>query len=222
MAKTHAPFCTLGARLVLLAAALLLSGCLPTSPEKGDTYQRLVPDGQGPASSSEAFPIRGKGKSVAIVTTESTERQLQFMKAYLEKVKTDPRFRTHYRPDVEEVSNSRYLFNSAIGLLKDRFSRVAAAANLRQAQGYDYVAVVDFKATLPQPFAAQFVYEFNIDILDSKLQKVGVLRGMGQEPFSSGCYGWGDAVIDCGINTNITAMRKTIANLTSDVSRKIR
>jgi hypothetical protein len=186
---------------------LTLSACLPTPPGAGNAYEGLTRAGQAPTAAVSQFPIAGRGRSIGVVASSGTEKSLAYLEEAVNKQRTSPLLNSHYRPGNEALKKPSYLFDTAMSLLRQRFGRVVQINDLNQAKGLDYVAVLDLEAALPTPISHVFAYDLKLDLLNGQLQKIGTIRGTDSQPMTSDCYGWGDAVIDCGINKNVTAIR---------------
>jgi hypothetical protein len=198
------------AKATLAAAlSLLVCACLPTPPGAGNAYEGLTRAGQAPTGAASQFPIAGRGRSIGVVASGGTEKSLAYLEEAVNKQRTSPLLNSHYRPGNEAFKKPSYLFDTAMSLLRQRFGRVVQISDLNQAKGLDYVAVLDLNAALPTPMSHVFAYELKLEVLNGQLQKIGTISGTDSQPMTSDCYGWGDSVIDCGVNKNVTAIRNT-------------
>lgn len=208
----------------MIVAGLVLAGCLPTSPGRVEAYQGLTASGQAPGGAAGGFPIAGRGRSIGVLATASTEKQMEYLAEAVKQVRTSPLLRSHYRADLEAFAKPSYLYDTATSQLRQRFGRVVQINDLSEAAArrLDYVALLDLKASLPTPMNFNYSYELSLDILDAQQRRIGTIRGAGSEPMGQGCFGWGDAVIDCGVNANISAIRKTADDLRASFAASVR
>ena len=216
--------CIRRARLMLtLGGVVALAGCLPTSPERIDPYQGLLP-AQQTSSGGGGLPVQGRGKSLGLLTSNSTEKQLAYIEDALKMVKTNALYNSHYRPDLEAALKPTYLFDSAVAAIRQRFGKVVVIKDLAEARSknLDYAGIIDLAVKLPNMGGHNYAYDLNLRLLNRNQQEMGVIRGAGDAAFTSDCYGWGDAVIDCSLNTNVKAVRATLEQFRSELAAGVK
>jgi hypothetical protein len=195
------------ARWLQLAALLTLGACQSTAPPPADPYLGLLPAGKQVIQAAQTFPISGaKGRSVGVVLTNSTDKQLEFVEKYLQELKTNPML--VYSPEMEELGQPQLLMTSIYNKLRERFGRVETLQDLRGARSVDYIALVDIALEAPHGFAHYFQYQIRVDILTSNIERIGSLTGFGHESFY--CVG-----ALCGAPAMLKAMKTAIAQFDS-------
>jgi hypothetical protein len=194
-------------RRLLLAILLTLAACQSTAPPPADPYLGLLPAGKQVSQAAQTFPISGtKGKSVGVVLTNSTDKQLEFLEKYVHELKTDPLLL--YSPETDELVQPQFLMTSIVNKLKERFGRVEPLQDLRGARAVDYVALVDIALEFPHGFAHYFQYQIRVDILTRDVERIGSLSGSGYESYY--CVG-----AMCAVPANFKAMKTAIAQFDS-------
>lgn len=188
--------------LVTALAAALLAACQSVAPPPADPYAGLLPPGKQVTQAASGFPLPGvKNRSVGIVLTNSTEKQLAFIAKYLQELKTNPML--VYTPEMDELSQPQFLMTSIVNKLKERFGRVETLEDFRSAGRVDYIALVDIAVEFPHDFVHAFGYQVRVDILTNRLERVGSLTGQGRESYY--CVG-----ALCAVPYLFKAMRTTI------------
>jgi hypothetical protein len=187
----------------LAAASLLLGACLQTSPPAVDPYFGLLPAGQTVATAPQGFPVAAKGKSVGVVLSVSTEKQIEFLDNLVKQIKANPMY--VYRADYDEAVQPQFILTSVLNKLKERFGRAEIVQDFREAETrkLDYVALIDLYTEMPREFRYYYLYDLKVDILNPALQRIGTLKGFGRESYY--CI-----PIDCALATQIRSMKSAV------------
>lgn len=185
----------------LAFVGLSLGACQIAPPPTFDPYAGLLPAGQTVAAAPSGFPIAAKGKSLGMVLSSSSEKQLEYIDKAIAEIKGNPLY--VYRADFEEVSQPQYLMTSMVTTLKSHFGRVETIPDFRAASAgkFDYVALIDLAVQLPRAFNYVHVYDLKVDILNAQLQRVGQIKGFGRE-------GYYCIPIDCALAAQYRALKQ--------------
>jgi hypothetical protein len=189
-------------RATLLALTVLVLGaCQIAPPAALDPYTGLLPAGQTVVAAPSGFPIAAKGKSLGIVLSVSTEKQLEYIDKAVAEIKGNPMY--VYRADFEEVSQPQYLMTSVVTTLKSHFGRVDTIPDFRAASAgkFDYVALIDLSVQLPRAFNYVHVYDLKVDMLNAQFQRIGQIKGFGRESYY--CI-----PIDCALAAQYRALKQ--------------
>ncbi|SEO43838.1 hypothetical protein SAMN02990966_01877 [Rhodospirillales bacterium URHD0017] len=204
------------ASIATLAAVLLsLGACLQTAPPPVDPYLGLLPAGQTVTAAPQGFPIAAKGKSVGIVLSVSTEKQMEFLDKLVKQIKANPMY--VYRADYEEASQPQFIITSIVNKLKQHFGRTEILQDFRgvAASKVDYVALIDLAVEMPREFRYYYQYDLKVDILNSALQRIGTLKGFGHESYY--CI-----PIDCALATQLKSMKRAVAEFDAAADAALR
>lgn len=162
--------------------AIALAACQSTAPPPADPYLGLLPAGRQVAQATETFPITGtKSKTVGLVLSNSTDKQLEFIDKYVKELKSNPML--VYPPGVEELAQPQYLLTSITNKLKEKFARVQPLQDFNGAGSVDYVALVDLAVQYPHDFTHAFTFQIRVDMLTNRLEKIGSFNGYGHESY---------------------------------------
>jgi hypothetical protein len=206
---------TLRAIGALLLALVSLTACLQTAPPPLDPYVGLMPGNRQPAQAAQTFPITGTGKSVAVVLTSSTDKQMEFVEKFVQQLKTNPLYT--YRSDFDEVLQPQFVLTSVVTKFKQRFARVENLQDFRgvAAAKVDYVALIDISFQFPREFNYFYQYNIRVDILTPSLERIGTLTGSDRQSYS--CI-----PIDCALATQLKAMKNAVAQFDAQFDASIR
>lgn len=163
--------------------AVLLAGCQPTAVARLDPYEGLLALGKHPSQAAQQLPIVGHGRTLAVVTSNSTERQFQYVKDSIKAVKESP-FLTS-TPDALQKVEPDYLVQRVLAKLRQHFGSVQSANDFGQAiaQRADYIALVDIAIALPAGFDHSFTYQIDVDLLDPQIERIGSFHGDGHQGY---------------------------------------
>jgi len=200
---------------LMALTAFVLAGCQPPAVIAEDPYKGLLPTGQTVTQAPTTFPIDAKGKSVAVVLSPSTEKQLEYLGKLVESIKNNPML--VYRSDYEEVTKPQLIITSVVNKLKERFGRVDTIEDFRAVGPgkFDNVAVIDLSVVMPKPFNNFYAYTLKVDVLNPQLQRIGRLEGYGRE-------GYYCIPIDCALAAQYRAMKQSVEQFNTAADANLR
>lgn len=204
-----------GTLAVLLGLVLSLGACLQTAPPPADPYLGLMPAGQQVKQAAQGFPIVGTGKSVAVVLSSSSDKQMAFVENYVKQLKNNPMYT--YRADFDEVLQPQFVLTSIVNKFKERFARVESVGDFRgvATRKVDYVALIDFAVQFPREFNYYYQYDIRVDLLTPTFERIGTLTGHGRLTYS--CI-----PIDCALATQLRAMKLAVGQFDAAFDANIR
>ena len=204
-----------GALGVLLGIMLSLSACLQTAPPPADPYLGLMPAGRSVTQAAQRFPIVGTGKSVAVVLSSSSDKQMAFVADFVKQLKNNPMYT--YRADFDEVLQPQFVLTSIVNKFKERFARVELVGDFRgvAAKKVDYVALIDFAVQFPREFNYYYQYDIRVDVLTPTFERIGTLTGHGRQTYS--CI-----PIDCALAAQLRAMKMAVGQFDAAFDAAIR
>lgn len=199
----------------LLLVLVSLTACLQTAPPPLDPYVGLMPGNRQPAQAAQTFPITGTGKSVAVVLTSSTDKQMEFVESFVKQLKNNPMYT--YRADFDEVLQPQFVLTSVVNKFKQRLARVESLQDFRgiAAAKVDYVALIDISFQFPREFNYFYQYNIRVDLLTPNLERIGSLTGSDRQSYS--CI-----PIDCALATQLKAMKNAVGQFDAAFDNAIR
>ena len=187
--------------LVLLA---LTSACtlLPPQPPRFNAYQGLTPGGAQPVQSPIQPPIQARGKSVALVVSDSSEKQYEYVEAVIAAMKGGGYM---YSGDIDRRGRPDYFNGQIIKKFQSKFARVELVDDFRKATAgrYDYIGVIDIAIQKPASTGTTFGYDIDVDILTPNLQRIVSLKGKGLD--NNRCPG-----SECAYATDMRALQQAM------------
>jgi hypothetical protein len=167
-------------KYLMLAVLALATACspLPPQPPRFNAYQGLTPGGAVPAQSSIRPPIQGSGKSIALVVSNSSEKQFEYVEQVIATLKSGGYI---YPADVEQRGRPGYFTGQIVKKFQSRFGRVQLVDDFRAATsgGFDYVGLIDIAIQKPLTTGTTYGYDIDVDILTPNLQRIVLLQGRG-------------------------------------------
>ena len=204
-------------RFTALISLLVLGACnvLPTQPARFDPYQGLMAAGTRPKEASERPPVQAKGKSVALIISDSTETQFKYIEDMISVLKNNPVYTFAWRDDMEAKVKPNYLVGQVVDLFRSRFARAELVDDFNGAiQGrYDYIAVIDLAIRKPTVTSNEYVYDAAIDLLTTRIERIVHLSGHGAQV---SCLSK-----DCHFPADMRAMEQALGQLRSEFDRNI-
>lgn len=169
--------------LLSILGAALLAGCQPMAVSRVDPYEGLLAPGKHPAQAAQQLPIAGRGRTVAVVISNSTEKQFQYVKDSVKAVRESP-FLVGTEDSFQKVQPD-YLVQRILAKLRQHFGSVQSANDFGQAisQRADYIALVDVAIALPAGFDHSFTYQIDVDLLTPQIERVGTFHGDGHQGY---------------------------------------
>jgi hypothetical protein len=202
-----------GAIGALWGIMLSLSACLQTAPPPADPYLGLMPAGRQVTQAAQGFPIVGTAKSVAVVLSSSSDKQMAFVADFVKQLKNNPLYT--YRADFDEVLQPQFVLTSIVSKFKERFARVESVGDFRGVKNVDYVALIDFAVQFPREFNYYYQYDIRVDILTPTFERIGTLTGHGRQTYS--CI-----PIDCALAAQLRAMKMAVGQFDAAFDAAIR
>jgi hypothetical protein len=201
--------------LLSMIAAALLTGCQPMAVSRLDPYEGLLAAGKHPAQASQQLPIAGRGRTVAVVISNSTEKQFQYVEASIKAVRESPLLVS--TEDALQKAKPDYLVQRVLAKLRAHFGTVQSAGDFGQAiaQHADYIALVDIAIAIPAGFDHSFTYQVDVDLLTPQIERVGTFHGDAHQGYFcmefacaekaqsiaiEGALGQYDAAVDAGVH----------------------
>jgi hypothetical protein len=201
--------------LFSIAAAALLAGCQPMAVSRVDPYEGLLAPGKHPTQAAQQLPIAGRGRTVAVVISNSTEKQFQYVKESIKTVRESPLLRS--TEDSLQKVEPDYLVQRILAKLREHFGPVQSASDFGQAiaQRADYIALVDIAIALPAGFDHSFTYQVDVDLLNPQVERIGSFHGDAHQGYFcmeyacaekaqsiaiEGALGQYDAAVDAGVH----------------------
>jgi hypothetical protein len=183
-----------------LALASLTAACtpLPPQPPRFNAYQGLTPGDAQPRQSSLRPPIPAAGKSVALVISNSSEKQFDYVERVIAAYTGGGYL---YAQDVHQRGRPAYFSNQIRQKFQDRFARVELVDDFRAATAgrFDYIALIDIAIEKPATTGTTFAYDIDVDILTPRLERIVSLQGRGRD--NNRCIGH-----ECGYATDMRAL----------------
>ena len=169
--------------LAVTTAVLALAGCqTATAPPPADPYLGLLPPGKQVVQSADGFPISGaKRKSVGLVYSESTGKQLDYIDQYFHELKSTPGLA--YSKEAETLADPKYLSTTITNKMKEKFGSVVLLDDFRSSGSVDYLALIDISLEFPHNFTAAYTYRIRVDMLNNRLERLGSLTGYGYQTY---------------------------------------
>lgn len=190
--------------LAILAGLALATACtpLPPQPARFNAYQGLTPGGAQPAQSSIRPPITGSGKSIALVVSDSSEKQFEYVEAVIAAMKGGGYI---YSSDNDQRGRPGYFTNQIKKKFESRFSRVTLVDDFRAATAgrFDYIGLIDVAIQKPLTTGTTFGYDIDVDILTPNLQRIVSLKGKGLD--NNRCPG-----AECAFATDMRALQQAM------------
>jgi hypothetical protein len=194
---------------LIVLICFLCAGCyLPSAPAPVDPYDGLMPAGKHPPQAAQQLPIEGRGRTLALVVSNSTEKQKQF--AFIEtysKAWRDCGI-CQQRPDHEKKVRANYLVNAVLDKYRRHFGKVELANDFNQMLSgkYDYVALLDIAIQLPNGFDYLDAYDIKSDLLTNRIERIGSFEGQAEE--RNTCMGQG---LPCAYDVNFRTIDAAVA-----------
>jgi hypothetical protein len=190
--------------LAILAALALASACtpLPPQPARFNAYQSLTPGGAQPAQSAIRPPIQASGKSVALVISDSSEKQYEYVEAVIAAMKGGGYI---YSSDNDRRGRPDYFNGQILKKFQSKFARVELVDDFRKATtgGFDYIGLIDVAIQKPLTTGTTFGYDIDVDILTPNLQRIVSLKGKGLD--NNRCPG-----AECAFATDMRALTQAM------------
>ncbi|TAJ31987.1 MAG: hypothetical protein EPO67_12895 [Reyranella sp.] len=190
--------------LAVLALLALAPACtlLPPQPPRFNAYQGLTPGGAQPAQSPIQPPIQARGKSVALVVSDSSEKQYEYVEAVIAAMKGGGYM---YSGDIDRRGRPDYFNGQIIKKFQSKFARVELVDDFRKATAgrYDYIGVIDIAIQKPASTGTTFGYDIDVDILTPNLQRIVSLKGKGLD--NNRCPG-----SECAYATDMRALQQAM------------
>ena len=200
--------------LLSIMGAALLAGCQPTAVSRLDPYDGLLAAGKHPAQSAQQLPIVGRGRTVTVVISNSTEKQFHYVEESIKTVRESPFLVS--TEDALQKAKPDYLVQRILAKLREHFGSVQSAGDFGQAiaQRADYIALVDVAIALPAGFDHSFTYQVDVDLLNPQIERIGSFHGDGHQGYFcmefacgekaqsiaiEGALGQYDAAVDAGV-----------------------
>ena len=203
-------------RYWLLAALALVTACtpLPPQPARFNAYQGLTPGNAVPPQSSIQPPIQASGKSVALVISNSSEKQFEYVEAVIAALKGGGYI---YPADVEQRGRPAYFSGQIVKKFQSRFARVVVVDDFRAATAgrFDYIGLIDIAIQKPQTTGTTFSYDIDVDVLTPSLQRIVSLRGRGLD--NNRCPG-----AECAYATDMRALTQAMDQFYASFDANIR
>ena len=191
-------------KYLVLAALALMTACtpLPPQPARFDAYQGLLPGNAQPAQSSIRPPIQGAGKSIALVVSNSSEKQFEYVEAVIAALKGGGYL---YTADVEQRGRPGYFTGQFVKKFQEKFGRVQLVDDFRAATGgnFDYIGLIDVAIQKPLTTGTTFGYNIDVDILTPRLERIVSLKGQGLD--NNRCPGG-----ECAYATDMRALNQAM------------
>lgn len=201
--------------LLLIMATALLAGCQPTAVSRLDPYEGLLASGKHPAQAAQQLPIAGRGRTLTVVISSSTEKQFRYVEESIKTVRESPLLVS--TEDALQKAKPDYLVQRILGKLREHFGSVQSASDFGQAisQRADYIALVDVAIALPAGFDHSFTYQVDVDLLNPQIERIGSFHGDGHQGYFcmdfacaekaqsiaiEGALGQYDAAVDAGVH----------------------
>jgi hypothetical protein len=186
------------------AALALMTACtpLPPQPARFNPYQGLTPGNAPPAQSSIQPPIQGSGKSIALVVSNSSEKQFEYVEAVIAALKGGGYL---YSADVEQRGRPAHFSGQILKKFQSRFARAEVVDDFRAATAgrFDYIGLIDVAIQKPLTTGTTFGYNIDVDILTPNLQRIVSLRGRGLD--NNRCPG-----AECAYATDMRALNQAM------------
>jgi hypothetical protein len=187
---------------------------LPSQPARFNAYQGLTPGNAQPAPSSLRPPIQGSGKSVALVISESSEKQLDYVERVIAAFTGGGYL---YQQDVFQRGRPAYFSGQILKKFGERFGRVEIVDDFRAATSgrFDYIGLIDIGIEKPATTGTTFAYDIDVDILTPRLERIVSLRGRGRD--NNRCVG-----AECGYATDMRALEQAMNQFYAEFDANIR
>jgi hypothetical protein len=190
--------------LAALAGLALATACtpLPPQPARFNAYQGLTPGGAQPPQASIQPPIQSSGKSIALVISDSSEKQYEYVEAVIAALKGGGYL---YSADVERRGRPDYFNGQIVKKFQSKFARVELVDDFRKATTgrFDYIGLIDIAIQKPLTTGTTFGYDIDVDILTPSLQRIVSLRGKGLD--NNRCPGG-----ECAYATDMRALNQAM------------
>jgi len=190
--------------LTLAAMAFtLMTACtpLPPQPPRFNAYQGLTPGDAQPVQSSMRPPIVGSGKSVALVISNSSEKQFDYVERLIHAYTTGLYL---WQQDVHQRGRPAYFSSQILKKFGERFGRVQVVDDFRAAtRGFDYIGLIDIAIEKPLTTGTTFAYDIDVDILTPRLERIVRLSGRGRD--NNRCPG-----VECAYATDMRALQQAM------------
>lgn len=202
----------------LALAALALAGAaactpLPPQPPRFNAYQGLTPGDAQPVQSSMRPPIAGSGKSVALVISNSSETQFDYVERLIAAYTGGGYI---YNQDVHQRGRPAYFSAQILKKFGERFGRVQIVDDFRLAtRGYDYIGLIDIGIEKPTTTGTTFAYDIDVDILTPRLERIVRLSGRGRD--NNRCPG-----VECAYATDMRALQQAMDQFYASFDANIR
>jgi hypothetical protein len=201
--------------LLSIMGAALLAGCQPMAVSRLDPYEGLLAPGKHPAQAAQQLPIAGRGRTVTVVISNSTEKQFQYVEDSIRAVRESPLLVS--TEDALQKAKPDYLVQRVQEKLRQHFGSVRSASDFGQAiaQRADYIALVDIAIALPAGFDHSFTYQVDVDLLNPQIERIGSFHGDGHQGYFcmefacaekaqsiaiEGALGQYDSAVDAGVH----------------------
>jgi hypothetical protein len=190
--------------LVVLSALALTTACtpLPPQPARFNAYQGLTPGGALPPQAPIRPPIQGSGKSIALVVSDSSEKQYEYVEAVIAAMKGGGYM---YSADIDRRGRPTYFNGQIVKKFQEKFARVELVDDFRAATAgkFDYIGLIDIAIQKPLTTGTTFGYDIDVDILTPSLQRIVSLKGKGLD--NNRCPGG-----ECSYATDMRALNQAM------------
>ena len=191
-------------KFLVLAFLAFATACtpLPPQPSRFNPYQGLTPGDTEPPQAAQRPPIVGSGKSIALVISESSEKQFDYVERVIAAFTGGGYL---YQQDVFQRGRPSYFSAQILKKFGERFARAEVVNDFRAATAgrFDYIGLIDIAIEKPRTTGTTFAYDIDVDILTPRLERIVRLSGRGRD--NNRCVG-----AECGYATDMRALNQAM------------